>query len=59
MAMSEFEWRHLIYLLLVLLLVAPAILHRKIRGREILRNIALWLALALGAALLYDLLMAS
>ncbi|MBL6952356.1 MAG: hypothetical protein ISR50_06965 [Alphaproteobacteria bacterium] len=53
--MSQFEWGHLIYLLILLAVVAPAILRWNWRGGVILRNIAIWLALAAAIGLAYRL----
>ncbi|NQV60387.1 MAG: hypothetical protein HQ502_12005 [Alphaproteobacteria bacterium] len=53
--MSQFEWGHLVYLLILLVVVAPAILRWNWRGGVILRNIAIWLALAAAIGLAYRL----
>ena len=53
--MDQFEWSHLVYLLILLVVVAPAILRWNWRGGGILRNIAIWLAVAAVLALAYRL----
>jgi len=53
--MGQFEWGHLAYLLILLVVVAPAILRWNWRGRVMLRNTAIWLALAAAIALVYRL----
>ena len=53
--MGQFEWGHLAYLLTLLAVVAPAILRWNWRGRVMLRNTAIWLALAAAIALGYRL----
>ena len=51
--MDQFEWSHLIYLLILLAVVAPAILRWNWRGGVMLRNIAIWLAAAVVLAIGY------
>lgn len=53
--MDRFEWSHLAYLLILLVVVAPSILRWNWRGRVMLRNTAIWLALATAVALAYRL----
>jgi hypothetical protein len=53
--MDQFEWGHLAYLLILLVVVAPAILRWNWRGGVILRNTTIWLALAAAIALVYRL----
>ena len=53
--MGQFEWGHLAYLLTLLVVVAQAILRWNWRGRVMLRNTAIWLALAAAIALVYRL----
>jgi len=53
--MGQFEWGHLAYLLTLLVVVAQAILRWNWRGRVMLRNTAIWLALAAAIALGYRL----
>ncbi len=52
---GQFEWDYLVYLLILLVVVAPAILRWNWRGGVILRNIAIWLAAAVALALAYRL----
>jgi len=53
--MDQFEWSRLTYLLILLVVVAPSILLWNWRGRVMLRNTAIWLALAAIVALAYRL----
>ena len=53
--MEQFEWGHLAYLLILLAVAAPTILRWNWRGRVMLRNTAIWLALAAAIALVYRL----
>jgi len=49
--MEQFEWGHLAYLLILLAVAAPTILRWNWRGRVMLRNTFIWLALAVAIAL--------
>ena len=51
--MVEWQWQQLIYLLAFLALVGPGAYALYRKHGNALPNIAIWLALALGAALLY------
>lgn len=50
--MDAVNWAGLAALILALLIVLPRVL--RIRGGEALRGLALWLAIAVGLALLYS-----
>jgi hypothetical protein len=54
--MDPFDTMHLVYLLALLVVIAPA-LFMVFRDRSVLlRNLAIWLGVAAAAALLYTLL---
>jgi len=51
--MQEFQWMQLVYVAGLLLLIGPAAIALNRRGSVALRNIAIWLGIAVVAALAY------
>lgn len=51
--MESFDWLSIVYLLLVLILIGPAVI--ALNRRVWLRNIAIWLAIAVAILFLYRL----
>lgn len=51
--MEEHQWMRLVYLLALLVVIGPGILAFRWNTTSILRNIAIWLAIGVGAALAY------
>lgn len=56
--MTDWGWHRLLYLLAVLLVVAPGAYWLNRNNRNWLRHIAVWLAIAVGVALIYQFVIA-
>jgi len=52
--MSDWETSRLIYLLLLLVVIAPGVLWLNRQRGQLLRNVAIWLAIAAVIALAYQ-----
>ena len=51
--MQDFQWLHLVYLLGVMILVGPAFFYAIRNRSQALKNVAIWLAIAVAVAALY------